>query len=404
MVSPFSRSLLVTLSFLFLGFAILPSDGDAAEPPSFEGSNSGAIAGLLVLRNGNVLSGHVIRLSDHYQVVMSNGQLRVPVNQVDMFCHNLDEAYAERRRLRIGSTADSHLELAQWCMRLKLYEHTARELRDARAIDPGHRKLAMLESRLQHVQQTEKVRRSNNVPSPRLPASVAINTATSQPQDHLNSIRHLPQRERAMFVRQIQPMLVKSCATTGCHQSGSAREWQLNRLAVDGAGHPQATVGNLNSTLAQIDWQVPQESPLIDFARNPHGSLGKSSSQPLRLRQLQLLRSWLEQLAASSQALDLADKYAKPAVENRSPQVRLQIPKSGLKIPASIRDRQGVRTASAAVEDPFDPEVFNRRYARTAKPASEQSQPDEQIDQAAGQLPSSLPSSPQTIPDQPADQ
>jgi len=400
MVSPFSRSLLVTLIFLFLGFAILPLGGDAAESPSFGDSSNGAVAGLLVLRNGNVLSGHVIRLKDYYQVEMSNGQLRVPVNQVDRFCHNLDEAYAERRRLRTGSTADSHLELAQWCIRHKLYEHASRELHDARTIDSRHRKLALLESRLQHVQQSDKARQSNLAPIDLNPAPIAIETVNSQPQGQSKLIRRLPQRERAKFVRQIQPMLVKSCAATGCHQSGAARAWQLNRLAVDGAGHPQATLGNLNSTLAQIDWQVPQESPLIGFARNPHGSLGQGASQPLRLRQLQLLRSWLEQIATSSQALDLAEEYAKPVVENRSPQGRLQIPKSGLKIPASIRDRQGVRTASAEVEDPFDPEVFNRQYGRTAKPANEQLRPDVQTDQAADEMPQKS----QSLPDQTADQ
>jgi len=385
MLGPFSRLPLLKLLFLPVGLVLLVPLGVAAESPSFGDSNgvsnqNGAVAGILVLRNGNVLSGHVIRLSDHYQIEMPNGQLRVPVNQVEMFCHNLDEAYAERRRVRIGSTADSHLELAQWCLRLNLYEHTARELSDARAIDPGHRKLARLERQLQHILQSNEARRITKSSTHNPTATLATNVASPQSREDSNASRRVPLRTRAMFVRQIQPMLVKSCAATGCHQTGSARKWQLNRLALHGAGHPQATLTNLESTLTQVDWQVPRESTLVDFARQPHGILGEGASQPLRLRQLQLLRGWLEQLAASDEALELEEAYANPVVKH-------PLPKVASKIPMSARSSQGVRTAGAEIQDPFDPKYFNRQYGRTAKPANEQSQPDEQIDQAAEELP-----------------
>jgi len=315
--------------------------------------SEGAVAGILVLRNGNVLSGHVIRLKDHYQVQMPNGQLQVPVDQVELFCHSLDEAYEQRRRLRTGSTADSHLELARWCLRHRLYEHASRELLDARAIDPDHRKLAMLERQLQHLQQTNSQQQPASKKSEK-------NTIATPPQEDPKLAQHVSQKARAMFVRQIQPMLVKSCAATGCHGAGSS--WQLNRLAVEGAGHPQATLGNLTSTLAQIDWQVPSESPLLSLSRTAHG---KGPSEPLSLRQLQLLRSWLQQLAMSSQASNLADAHTTPMALD-----------------------QGVRTASAAIEDPFDPEVFNRRYERSASPATAPIQSAEQKEPASQELPS----------------
>jgi len=318
--------------------------------------SEGAIAGMLVLRNGNVLSGHVIRLKDHYQVQMPNGQLQVPADQVELFCHSLDEAYEQRRRMRTGSTADSHLELAHWCLRHRLYEHASRELLDARAIDPGHRKLAMLERGLQHIQRTRVLTRR------------ATEVVTLQSQNEPKLSQRVPQRARAMFVRQIQPMLVKSCAATGCHGAGSS--WQLNRLAVEGVGHPQATLGNLTSTLAQIDWQVPRESPLLILARATHG---EGPSQPLSLRQLQLLQSWLQQLSTSSQTSELADTHADPA---------------------SFRSSSGVRTANAAIEDPFDPEVFNRRHGRSAIRVNASIQPAEQTYPASQERPSTPLSAP----------
>jgi len=335
MIGLFPRLLLVCL-------LCLPWPALAAESSHSEG----AVAGMLVLRNGNVLSGHVIRLKDHYQVEMPNGQLQVPVAQVELFCHNLDEAYQQRRRSRTGSMADSHLELAHWCLRHSLYEHAARELIDARAIDPGHRKLAMLERRLQHARQ-------HNVPTKEIKA-----VAAPQPPDEKKPDRRVPLRARATFVRQIQPMLVRSCAATGCHQSETS--FQLNRLAVDGAGHPQATLGNLDSTLEHVDWQLPSESALLGYAKAAHGSGAEVLSKPLPPRQIEMLRSWLRQLSLPRQASELSEPHAT----------------------ASIRADSSVRTASAEVEDPFDPEVFNRRYQQNAKPESLPVQEDEQTDPA----------------------
>jgi len=272
----------------------------------------------------------------------------VPVDQVELFCHNLDEAYQQRRRLRTGSTADSHLELAHWCLRHSLYEYAARELHDARAIDSGHRKLAMLERWLQLAQQHHT------------PTQEKQEEAVPQTQEETKPVRHVPLRARATFVRQIQPMLVKSCAATGCHRSGSS--YQLNRLAVDGAGHPQATLGNLASTVKQVDWQLPSESALLDFAKKTHGSGEHGLSKPLKPHQLEMLRSWLHQLSQPRQVPDLAETRVEPV---------------------SIRPDSRVRTASAKIADPFDPEVFNRRYQQDAKPESFPAQEDEQTDPAS---------------------
>jgi len=321
MIGFFPQLLLVCLLFF-------PWQALAAKPSH----SDGAVGGMLVLRNGNVLSGHVIRLKDHYQVEMPHGQLQVPVDQVELFCHNLDEAYQQRRHSRTGSTADSHLELAHWCLRHRLYEHAARELIDARAVDPGHRKLAML-----------------------APTKEKKAVAAPSPQDETTPDRHVPLRARATFVRQIQPMLVKSCAATGCHQAGAS--FPLNRLAVEGAGHPQATLGNLASTLKHVDWQLPSESSLFSFARTTHGSGAEVLSKPLQPRQLEMLRSWLHQLSLPQQASKLAESHVEPA---------------------SFRSDSSGRTAIAKIEDPFDPEVFNRRYRQSVKPESFQPQEDEQ--------------------------
>ncbi|MCA9230088.1 MAG: hypothetical protein KDA57_05525 [Planctomycetales bacterium] len=288
--------------------ATLPARVALAEP-------SAAIEGILVLRNGNVLSGRMIRLKDHYQIELPNGQLRVPVTQVEMYCRNLDEAYQRRRQTRTGSAADSHLELARWCLRQDLCDFAERELLDARAIDPHHRELALLERRLQ---QARSIRAHQHSAAP-----VPITTPTPS---NVQAAQHVPREMRAAFVRQIQPLLVRSCASSGCHAAGSSREFELNALAMEGAGHPQATLFNLTSVLEQLDEQVVEESVLLHHARKAHGSDEGAHSQPLELRQLFLLSEWAEQLALPKQA-----------------------PR-----PSSIS------TAGAELDDPFDPEAFNQ--------------------------------------------
>jgi hypothetical protein len=84
----------------------------AAEPPG--------ISGVLILRNGSVLMGAVRRYGDDYRIDVAGAMLQVPADQVDMFSQTLEEAYELRRRDRTGASADSHLELARWCMQLDL--------------------------------------------------------------------------------------------------------------------------------------------------------------------------------------------------------------------------------------------------------------------------------------------
>ncbi len=256
---------------------------------------------------------------------LPNGQLQVPVAQVEMFCQNLDEAYERRREARTGSMADSHLELAHWCIRHNLFEHASRELLDARTIDPQHRKLAMLERRLQYARDL-----AAQVKPP------ATTTALLPQEPEIQPAPQMPQGVRALFVRKIQPLLVRSCAATGCHQGETSGKFQLNRLALDGAGHPRTTRTNLAATLAQVDLLAPGQSALLGRAQVAHGANGVNLSQPLQPRQVQMLQAWIAQLAAANQE-------NAPVVSD------------------STRPAQAVRTASAEIEDPFDPEIFNRR-------------------------------------------
>jgi hypothetical protein len=306
--------------------------------------------GLLVLRNGNVIEGRITRLADHFRVELGHGELQVRVNQVEMFCLTLDEAYERRRAMRTGSTADSHLALASWCLRHKLCEYASREILEARAIDPHHRKLLLLERQLNQALKFQN-------PPPKLPKPKKLEPA--QPEVDLALLEQAPQWARAMFVRKIQPMLVKSCATTGCHQTNSTTELQLNQHAVLGAGHPVATKYNMVSVLDQVDFQNGVESPLLRFAATVHGG-GRSTALPPR--KLQILRAWVEQLAVPNSQVGESSDVQQASVITVGPSSVAKLSESFKRAQDNSELRSKMPLAGHVSSDPFDPEVFNRLY------------------------------------------
>lgn len=321
------------------------------------------VEGILVLRNGNILRGKVQQQGDRYHVHLLNGQLQVRASQVETFCLTLEQAYQHRCETRGGASADSHLELAGWCLRHDLVDHADAELRAARATDPDHPRLGLLQRQLKQSLQLAARDKKQQVEA----------SKPAKPVEPLDPARleKAPQWARALFVRQIQPLVVHSCATSGCHQTDSTGSFRLNRLALDGAGHPEATLRNLAATLEQIDWQVSAESDLLKHARQAHGS--SDASTPMPAHKLQVLRGWIEQLAEADRK-ENEIKRLPPVVEIAAlpvgrepilnpPRQAITTPPDASRLRADPVDR--VRQASFEPGDPFDPSVFNRRYATT---------------------------------------
>ena len=317
------------------------------------------LEGILVLRNGNILRGKIQQQGKHYHVHLPNGQLRVRENQVELSCQNLQEAYQHRRATRGGTTADSHLALAAWCLRHDLFDQAESEIQEAAEIDSGHRRLGLLRRQLKISRQLAA--REQQSREQQSPVTETGPTAKSAPLDPA-SLDKAPPWARALFVRQIQPLVVNSCAASGCHQSGTESNYQLNRLAVDGAGHPEATLRNLAATLQQIDWQAAEQSDLLRLAKKAHG--GSDASVPLPPHKLQVLHGWVEQLAEAHHK-SMQPKLISPKIEVAALPAR-PIPTKKVEGPSS----SDVQPAGFQQADPFDPSVFNRQFAPVKEEAS----------------------------------
>lgn len=327
------------------------------------------VEGVIVLRNGNVLVGVVRQSGDYYRIESAGAVLQVPAAQVDTHCRTLDEAYEIRRRDRTGLTADSHVELARWCLRQNLLDQAARELLDARTLDAGHPALASLQMQLEQIIQIKTLPPA--APGAAAETSVAL-PGRSKPLPEAPPLE-IPAEARTQFVRSIQPMLIHTCASGGCHQTGSSRQLQFNRWALDGNGNPAFVRRNLAAVIEQIRQDDPASSPLLRYARQEHGGAPGALSKPLEPFQLTMLVEWINNATgfvppepvAPSQEANAGATGELVAVQERAPESTsggAPPPLPAALTPAVVA--AAPRQAAPFVpRDAFDPDIFNRRVA-----------------------------------------
>jgi hypothetical protein len=324
-----------------------------AGAPSVAGDQNSALKGVLVLDNGNVLAGAIERVGDEYVINVTGATLQVPVDQVERFAPTIEVAYEQRRVTLVDGTADRHLELAAWCLHLKLFNQAARELLDARRIDAQIPGLETLERRLRHRLDLEasRARTSHAAATPLVRAAQEV--AAEQP------LPSIPVAAQAQFVRSIQPMLIRNCATAGCHQAGAEHAMQLDRWALEGRGSVELVRRNLAAVLGEVDRENLEASELLAKARAVHGRAIAGGSRPLSAHQLDLLNGWMHQ------ALDASPVEAAPSIATT--------PHAGEDSVAlgdeTMEFDLNVMPASFTPRDAFDPEIFNRR--RAARSADE---------------------------------
>jgi hypothetical protein len=326
-----------------------------------------SISGVLVLRNGNVLTGAVQRYGDHYRVEAVGAIVEVPSGQVEMFAPSLEEAYEERRGVAGGLSADGHLELARWCMQVNLLGPAARELLDARRLDPQHSALGPLDMRLRQMMALQAARPAGDA-APSYGTLSQGDTASfrlGEGSDASPPEISLPAQTR--FVRSIQPMLIRSCAIGGCHQPGSPQRMQLDRWALEGNGNPALVRRNLSAVVRELNGADPKSSPLLHWARLTHGGPGAAASRPLTAHQASLLLEWLNQAAGVAPLGDndgaepLIAAPPSPLEERNDEAIDATEPAQHLSPPEPFEPR-----------DEFDPEIFNRRRRPDERDAKEE--------------------------------
>ncbi|MEX2174232.1 MAG: hypothetical protein WD872_07710 [Pirellulaceae bacterium] len=329
----FSRVILALAGLLGLALA---AAGDSPLAPR---------AGLLLLRNGHILEGHITQAGDYFIVTLGEtGEIRLPRIEVEAQVASLDAAYELKRHGMVGRGAEPNLDLAEWCLQHDLHPQCGEQLAQAVRIDSKNPRIAQLERRL---------KLATAAPPPAVakakPAPTAIDTAQME-----KTIRALPPGSLERFSAVVQPLLLNRCGANACHGSNSKGEYRLLRPPTGQAASQRFTQRNLYATLAQLDHSNPDASPLLVEPQRRHGTALTAVFDKQTQRQLAELIWWVKLTVVAPEAT--VSGATVPATISAAGEPPLSQPAQVAASNAAADSPQG------ATGDPFDAEIFNRRF------------------------------------------
>lgn len=384
------------LLFALGGFLSAPT---AASPPSAP-SQSGEL--LVLLKNGRTMQGRVHDGGEHYHLLRRGSDLRLRKDSVLHVTDSLPSAYAWLKARVQKPNAEDHLRLANWCIQQELWQAAAEEMLLARQKSPKDHRHAAVERRLQIAwqqalkaeagpTQTAGQAKSNRVVDAAVvPAAYqqpAQSTAPQMDRQAADTLATLPDGALRQFTRRVQPILVNNCTAGGCHQSGAASSFQLNRQLLHGMSNKESTRENLLAVLSAIDKENPQSSPLLEAGREPHAkwSLGRFTGRRARLDET--LSDWVDLVTnrqavpttdAASEDDPTTDRPTSKAPESKAPEAESDASAAADAILSALAvspqpKKPQVQQASHSEPtdrrlqpvDEFDPAIFNHRFRKT---------------------------------------
>jgi hypothetical protein len=270
---------------LLLGiFLVIASAAAGAEPPS---SPPGDGPGVLLLRNGQVIEGHIERDGNYYKVTSPDQELQVHVASVEFTCHDLREGYRQKKAVMQSTDIEQHLQLFYWCERHGLLDCAGDELRAAEVLDREHPMIAVLRRRLKIEMQEKKEpsHRSEKGPPP--------------PSDEIldQMVRGMPPGTVESFAKVVQPILLNHCPGAVGYVLPGQKRLQLIRPPLNESPSRRITQRNLYAVLECIDWDNPGESPLLKASVGSKAA-GVVGSFPRKHSMLyEKLAQWVYQVA-----------------------------------------------------------------------------------------------------------
>jgi hypothetical protein len=333
-------------------------------------------AGVLVLKNGQVLEGSITRAGDYYVVSQGEGsELKLNVNDVELCCASLLEAYEFKASHVSSFSPKSHLDLAKWCLRQGLIEQCTEQLTAAQKIDPTNPQVAELQTRLKLLKET---------PQP-IPASAAPGIAAAEME---NALRGLPRGSAEKFAAVIQPILLNRCGANQCHGPNAKSDFRLLRPPPGQIVSRRFTQRNLYASLKYLDRTNPENSPLVLMPQQRHGNSLAAIFDKHSSNQLVELMSWAKLTAGAplvaqppanqttnpatiaavnatlSQPTTNSAGAKQPAQEPSDQPATASVSTRVMRPPLDDQTTHKPKTTPSQPEfrDRFDPEIFNRRY------------------------------------------
>lgn len=380
--------------------------------------------GVLLLRNGSLFRGRISHVGDRYSVLLAaNTEVRFAALDVAFHGATLDDAYRFKRSQLPPGKVDARLDLAEWCLRHSLLRQAAEETTIALRLEPNHPRIPGLEARIEAFMSrpstTASATQTPLVPGEKSSQSTAAATGrdtgiggeltvsrgsvaeTPATLEQLESMaRELPTGTLERFTSVVQPMLVNRCGANNCHGPSGNTDYRLLRLSLGANATRRYTLRNLHATLRHVDRDSSADSVLLTMAARPHGGSAAAPLPASDAGQANVLRNWVQlaaQLRTSPAPARIASGDSRPLQSLPGPAWNGTVESDSRKASyaretssqsgstTGVADSANASTAGASPVinvdardvgtavpgDPFDPEIFNRRFG-TAKPPSQE--------------------------------
>ena len=308
---------------------------------------------IVLLANGSLLRGRVIRSDDGLTIVDPRGsRARLSESQVERVFDSLREMLDYRLQSLRPSDTSGRFRLAHWCLRQRDLEGAQRIYDELQHQRPGDVRLNALSTQIATLRRDGT--RERNVRGGVI--AVRSQRPTAQPERIDPAVRHA-------FQHRIEPILLKNCAQSGCHGPGGAFTYRLIRPFGKQRPTLSQTRFNLDRTLKKINALTPAESLLLHYATKPHGRsanpIGASDPAPISEETMKQLRSWV--FRAAGHAEDSATRPTRPGQLFLAQQEPAVSPTGGA---TPLPEKRS--------SDPYDPALFNAMRARrsTIRPRS----------------------------------
>lgn len=397
------------LAALGIGIAVcLPARGLADEMPArlravpspsqpASTSTVSQTTPCVLLRNDNVLFG-AARQVGQFVVIKTGqgGEIKLDRQEVLCWADSIRNLYRYRVDHRQRGDLSAMARDARWCLRYDLYDLVAQEIRQIRALDPDNAEAKKIEDQLRRQvvwQEAPTQPVDGEVEATMSPAIRIVGYEDPEVSD-ADSLEVDPEEPPVAvdsqtlhrFASHIQPMLSNRCGR--CHEAGKreAGGWTLMLPPAGSRASARMTRDNLSSVLVHIDPVAPDQSPLLVMATTAHGG----QEAPLDARNakaVELLKLWLWMAASST--LEPSDPESTSGTSGgRSGEVVDASPRSASRLPEPadlVSGSNSIPSPEVAglnldampsgparlpqVANPFDPDLFNRRFALEANEA-----------------------------------
>ncbi len=370
--------------------AVFEAEPSPAASPQSESGPAAASESVLLLRNGEMLRGRVIRHADRYEVQVSGGEIYIRVADVQYECRDVHDAYQRKKSLIRNDNAQDHLDLAHWCIKAGILDCASQELAAATALDPHHPLIPVRKRQLDVA----------SAP-PSKPTGRKSMAAGPTPQELDRMVRGMPPKTVETFSQVIQPMLVNNCSAAACHGQTVQNGFRLLRVPTDSPPSRLLTQRNLHAALQWLDRDHPDDSPLLTFATQAHGAARVAIFTDRQVLQFRQLRDWCNRVCAADSAVMQASFHepagsgtgrgnSRGATGSSRPAKRHRAAQDGAAqdatVPAWDRNTIDLRTTAGTdgqqrthrrpngsqkspAAEPNNPETFNRQFSSGDRPA-----------------------------------